>query len=53
MVTDSCQKPASLPPVPPFYVWDDATVEVTEMTSALETTMANQGFSSTAIKATG
>ncbi|KAH6974497.1 hypothetical protein BKA56DRAFT_659180 [Ilyonectria sp. MPI-CAGE-AT-0026] len=42
-----------LPPVPPFYVWDDASVEVTEMTSALEKTMANQGFSSTAVKAAG
>lgn len=52
-ITSGNEKPASLPPVPPFYVWDDATVEVTEMTSALETTMANQGFSSTAIKATG
>ncbi|KAI9896170.1 hypothetical protein N3K66_008342 [Trichothecium roseum] len=52
-ITSGSEKPGSLPPVPPFYVWDDATVEVTEMTSALETTMANQGFSSTAIKATG
>ncbi|GJN76022.1 hypothetical protein PLICBS_010133 [Purpureocillium lilacinum] len=42
-----------LPPLPPFYVWDDASVEVTEMTSALEKTMANQGFSSTAVKAAG
>ncbi|KAH6851071.1 hypothetical protein B0I37DRAFT_414420 [Chaetomium sp. MPI-CAGE-AT-0009] len=41
------------PPVPPFYVWDDASVEVTEMTSALEKTMANQGFSSTAVRAAG
>ncbi|KAH6615979.1 hypothetical protein B0J18DRAFT_493787 [Chaetomium sp. MPI-SDFR-AT-0129] len=41
------------PPVPPFYVWDDATVEVTEMKSALEKTMANQGFSSTAVRAAG
>ncbi|KAH7140033.1 hypothetical protein B0J13DRAFT_639301 [Dactylonectria estremocensis] len=40
-------------PVPPFYVWDDASVEVTEMTSALEKTMADQGFSSTAVKAAG
>ncbi|KAI0407389.1 hypothetical protein F4802DRAFT_611861 [Xylaria palmicola] len=40
-----------LPPIPPFYVWDDANVEVTEMTSALENTMATQGFSSTAVKA--
>ncbi|KAI2467792.1 hypothetical protein F4781DRAFT_297493 [Annulohypoxylon bovei var. microspora] len=42
-----------LPSIPPFYVWDDASVEVTEMTSALEKTMANQGFSSTAVKAAG
>ncbi|KAI8625822.1 hypothetical protein F5Y19DRAFT_448905 [Xylariaceae sp. FL1651] len=42
-----------LPPVPPFYVCDDASVQVTEMTSALEKTMASQGFSSTAIRAAG
>ncbi|KAI9896172.1 hypothetical protein N3K66_008344 [Trichothecium roseum] len=42
-----------LPPIPPFYVWDNATVEVTEMTSAMEATVANQGFSSTVIKGAG
>ncbi|KAI1818289.1 hypothetical protein GGS20DRAFT_529396 [Poronia punctata] len=40
-----------IPSAPPFYVWDDATVQVTEMKSALEKTMASQGFSSTVIKA--
>ncbi|KAK6539955.1 hypothetical protein TWF694_008789 [Orbilia ellipsospora] len=40
-----------LPPIPPFYVYDDSSVEVTEMTSALEKQMASQGFSSSAVKA--
>ncbi|KAI4600652.1 hypothetical protein KJ359_012813 [Pestalotiopsis sp. 9143b] len=41
----------SLPPIPPFYVYDDSSVEVTELTSALEKQMADQGFSSMAVKA--
>lgn len=42
-----------LPPIPPFYVFDDSNVEVTEMTSALEKQMAEQGFSSLAVRASG
>ncbi|KAK0510622.1 hypothetical protein JMJ35_007054 [Cladonia borealis] len=42
-----------LPPIPPFYVYDDSSVEVTEMTSALENQMAQQAFSSLAVRASG
>ncbi|KAH7024703.1 uncharacterized protein B0I36DRAFT_366624 [Microdochium trichocladiopsis] len=40
-------------PLPPFYISDDATVDVTETRSALEREMADSGFSQQAIKASG
>ncbi|KXJ85768.1 hypothetical protein Micbo1qcDRAFT_127428 [Microdochium bolleyi] len=39
--------------MPPFYINDDATVDVTETRSAFERELADSGFSSLAVKATG
>ncbi|KAI0097177.1 hypothetical protein GGR51DRAFT_578465 [Nemania sp. FL0031] len=51
-VDESTEK-AEVSALPPFYVCDDAAVEVTEMRSAIEKEMAKSGFSSLAIKAAG
>ncbi|OJJ84611.1 uncharacterized protein ASPGLDRAFT_35101 [Aspergillus glaucus CBS 516.65] len=40
-----------VPPVPPFYVYDDAKVVVTETLDAFQSSMARQGFSSLAVEA--
>ncbi|RHZ60773.1 hypothetical protein CDV55_104586 [Aspergillus turcosus] len=42
-----------LPPFPPFYVHDEADVEVTETRNAFQSTLARQGFSATVVKAAG
>ncbi|EAW16898.1 uncharacterized protein NFIA_002480 [Aspergillus fischeri NRRL 181] len=42
-----------LPPFPPFYVHDEADVEVTETQNAFQTILARQGFSATVVKAAG
>ncbi|KZF19536.1 hypothetical protein L228DRAFT_241750 [Xylona heveae TC161] len=50
-IQTSGDKKAILPGIPPFYVHDDAQVTVTEVQTAFQSTMANEGFSSTAVEA--
>ncbi|RVD81370.1 uncharacterized protein DFL_009236 [Arthrobotrys flagrans] len=42
---------SSLPTIPPFYVYDDAEISVTEISHNFQTTMLKEGFSSVAIEA--
>lgn len=37
--------------IPPYYIYDDATVTVTEVQSAFQGAMAREGFDSSAIQA--
>ncbi|KAF2224084.1 hypothetical protein BDZ85DRAFT_97203 [Elsinoe ampelina] len=44
------QTPIYRPPIPPFYIEDNATVEVNEIRSQLQNTLAREGFNSTAVE---
>ncbi|RPA73625.1 hypothetical protein BJ508DRAFT_418967 [Ascobolus immersus RN42] len=46
--TSTGNKPV-VPPVPPFYICDDASVDVHEIRSQFQHTLAKEGFNSTAV----
>ena len=49
ITTDSAPKQQYLPPLPPFYVHDRASVSVTEVRTQQQTTWIKEGFNSMAI----
>ncbi|KAK3386533.1 hypothetical protein B0H63DRAFT_558213 [Podospora didyma] len=47
--TDSAPKQQYLPPLPPFYIHDSATVKVTEVRTQQQSTWIKEGFNSLAV----
>lgn len=46
----SCNMQLIQPPIPPFYICDDASVVVTETRDQSQATLTKQGFSSKAVE---